>query len=237
MTLVDLLDELDCCARREHAADVRRKIDKVRVARNEDGGARAPRQGDQVVVLRVDSDGRRIGNVVEAQPMLLQGSEEVVDLVAAHASEPITGKHHAELAEDGGRHYDLVRARIPQLDQAERRPAPGEKCRDVDAGVDYESQHLRATRSSLVARCTQFLVGDALGLVGVEIEACCNSSESPQQGRLPQGFLHDLRDGASLASRGDANGPHHISVDVEGGLHFLGHRIEVYHQSVMKERR
>src|SRR3990170_5431386 len=139
MTLVDLLDELDCCARREHAADVRGKIDRVRVARDEGGGARAPRQGDQVVVLRVDSDGRRIGNVVEAQPMLLQGSEEVVDLVAAHASEPITGKYQAELAEDGGRHHDLVRARIPQLDQAERRPAAEEKGIDGDAGGDYEA--------------------------------------------------------------------------------------------------
>ena len=229
MTLVDLLDELERCARLEHTADVWGEIDKVRVARNEGGGARAPRQGDQVVVPRVNSDGRRIGNVVEAQPMLLQSSEEVVDLVAAHASKPITGKYQAELAEYGGRHHDLVRASIPQLDQAERRPAAGEKCRDVQAGVDYESQHLRATRSSLVARCTQFLVGDALGLVGVEIEARCNSFESPQQGRLPQGFLHDLRDGASLASRRDANGPHHISIDVEGGLHFLGHRIEAYH--------
>ncbi len=182
MSLVDLLDELDRCARREHAADVWGKIDKVRVARNEGGGAGAPRQGDEVVVLRVDSDGRRIGNVVEAQPVLLQSSEEVVDLVAAHASEPITGKYQVELAEDGGRHHDLVRARIPQLDQAERQPAAGEKCRDVDAGVDYESQHLRATRSSLVARCTQLLVGDALGLVGVEIEACCNSFEDSRQG-------------------------------------------------------
>ena len=72
-----------------------------------------------------------------------------------------------------------VRARIPQLDQAERRPAAGEKCRDVDAGVDDESQHLRATRSSLVARRAQFLVGYAPGLAGVEIEACCNSFENP----------------------------------------------------------
>ena len=156
MSPVDLLDELDGCARREHAAAVRRKLDKVGIARDEGGGARAPRQGDQVLILRVDSDGRRIGNVVEAQRVLLQCSEEALDLVAAHASEPITGEYQAEFVEYGGRCYDLVRARIPQLDQAERRPAPGEKCRNVDAGsitscstyVRLAARSLRAARSS-----------------------------------------------------------------------------------------
>ena len=237
MSLVDLLDELDCCARRKHEADVRGKIDKVRVARNESGGARAPRQGDQVVVPRVDSDGRRIGNVVDRDPVAVEAREQSFQLACPQSvTQRVATEDPRQLFLDQWRHDDFACTLPPRLDQPERSPARGEKCRDEDVRVDDEPKHLSGGRAALPTDSAHLFDGDPVCLVGIEVVALRDAAEQVERRIRPERLLHNLGVAPPAARCAHPNRAHNVLVDVNRGLH-LRHMHELYHGDVMKERR
>jgi len=237
MTLVDLLDELDGRARREHAARFGGKTRQMPVARDKRVCIRLLHQRDQIVVGGIGRDARWRGDVSDRDPVAVEAGEQSFQLACPQSvTQLVATEDPRQLFLDQWRHDDFACTLPPQLDQPERSPARGEKCRDEDVRVDDEPKHLSGGRAALPTDSAHLFDGDPVCLVGIEVVALRDAAEQVDRRIRPERLLHNLGVAPPAARCAHPNRAHHVLVDVDRGLH-LRHVHELYHGDVMKERR
>jgi len=233
MTL-DALEQVDGFARCENAADAWGQSGEVGVTRHECPGAGRAREPHEIVVfgiVRQLRPGCRVGlpHGAAANRRQIFG-----DIGLGHTGEFRAPEHPVYLCQELLRDDELEHPRPPALDEPPRSPMSMKQRRDEDVRIEDEPKQLFAAPLAPIGM--NLFVRDAHRLFFGEVESCGNPREERGQSRLPQGFVHELGYGASLACRRDAELAKNVLIHVHRRLD-LGHVLASYHHAVMKERR